>query len=253
MTAIPQQHLDNIAKYASDFAKAKPFKRIVIDDFLPRDLAENILTYFPSLTDMEKRYFFVNEQKKEQSDFSKLNPCFQTVKEFLNSDEFVSFVSKLTEIQNLLVDEHQLGSGCHQGGNGSFLDIHIDFNRHPITGLHRRLNLIIFFNKDWQESMGGMLELWNEDVTLCLEKIQPDFNRCVIFETNEISYHGYNRVMCDSSTTRKSLAMYYYTEDRSIEEIAKNHTTLYKNRPSESLIKRWMTSFRNTLYHLVSR
>lgn len=253
MIQIPQEHLDNIASYKLKFANAKPFKRVIIDNFLPLNIAEDVLTHFPKLMEMDKRYFFVNEQKKEQSDFTKLNPCFLQVKDYLNSAKFVAFLSELTGVPELLVDEHQLGSGCHQGGNGSYLDIHIDFNRHPITGLHRRLNLIIFFNKHWESSMGGILELWNEDVTTCLEMIQPDFNRCVIFETNEISYHGYNRVICDKNTTRKSIAMYYYTENRSIDEVAKNHTTLYKNRPSESLLKRWMTTFRNTLYHLVSR
>lgn len=253
MISIPSQHREHLEDYTAEFSTSKPFKHIVIDNFLPADIAEQILDHFPSLEAMDKRYFFVNENKKEQSDFTELNPVFLDVQGYLNSTEMINYISELTQIEHLKSDEHLLGSGCHQGGNGSYLDIHIDFNRHPITNLHRRLNLIIFFNKNWKNSMGGTLELWNEDVSNCFKKISPDFNRAVIFETNEISYHGYNKVVCSETESRKSMAMYYYTKSRSAEETVKNHTTIYKNRPEESVVKRALTSFRNTLYHMVSR
>jgi Rps23 Pro-64 3,4-dihydroxylase Tpa1-like proline 4-hydroxylase len=253
MIQLSKEHCDNLLNYQTEFRNSKPFKHIVIDNFLPDDIAENIHEYFPPLHKMEKRYFFVNENKKEQSNFESLNPVFKDLKDFLNSTEIVNYISTLTGIKDILVDKHQLGSGCHQGGNGSYLDIHIDFNRHPITNHHRRLNFILFFNKNWTKEMGGVLELWDKDVKNCFKEILPTFNRAVIFETNEISFHGYNKVRCPENVSRKSMAMYYYTKERDEKEAVKTHTTIYKNRPSETLLKRALTTFRNTLYHMVSR
>lgn len=62
----------------------------------------------------------------------------------------------------------------------------------------------------------------------------PAFNRCVIFETSERSWHGFDTIQLPeerSGMTRRSVALYFYSKDRPADEIAPRHTTYYVNRP----------------------
>lgn len=129
-------------------------------------------------------------------------------------------------------DEELFGGGLHQSVKGAFLNVHVDYNIHPKTKYHRRLNIIIYLNKDWMEEYEGHLELWDftDGNKNLLSKIAPTFNRCVIFETNEISYHGHpKKLNAPEGVNRKSLAAYYYTETRPEKEIAEEHNTVYVN------------------------
>ena len=122
------------------------------------------------------------------------------------------------------------GGGLHQIVSGGFLDVHVDFNRHPRTKLHRRLNLLCYLNKDWKREYEGYLELWDMDRRRCFEMIEPAFNRCVIFETNEISYHGHPKPLrAPQGITRKSLSVYYYTATRDLVDTAEEHNTVYEH------------------------
>ena len=133
----------------------------------------------------------------------------------------------------------------HQGQNGSYLDIHIDFNIHHVKNIHRRLNLLVFLNKNWEDGYGGKLELWNSDVSECIHAYMPSFNRCVIFETNEISYHGYSKITVPENVTRKSFYSYYYTQLN--ENAARYHDTTFKARPSEGKVKKIKTDVKEKL------
>jgi hypothetical protein len=87
-------------------------------------------------------------------------------------------------------------------------------------------------NKGWKDEYAGHLEMWdltNGDKKL-LDKVSPSFNRCVIFETNEISFHGHpSPLRSPQGVNRKSLACYYYTKNRPTNEIVSKHDTIYAN------------------------
>lgn len=88
--------------------------------------------------------------------------------------------------------------------------IHLDYEKHPISGKERRLNLILYLNKEWKEEWLGSTELWNQDVTECIFKSPIKFNSCLIFRTNDISWHGLPEpIQCPEGVFRKSLAYYY--------------------------------------------
>ena len=148
-------------------------------------------------------------------------------------------MSEITGIDELFSVPDALGGGLHQGGNGSFLDIHIDFNIHADRGIHRRVNLLIFFNKDWKEEYGGHTELWNADMTNLDKKVFPAFNRCLIFET------------VPENITRKSFYAYYYTQLR--EDAAKYHDTVFKARPTDSLAKKTLTPIKEGAKNFIKR
>ncbi len=207
-----------------------------MDDFLKAEIAAQLFENFPSFEDFSRHYKGLNEHKSEGSKFDRYHPQFRELKEELSSQPFYDWLSGVTGIKDLFMTDDGLGAGLHQGKRGSFLDVHIDFNIHPKLDVHRRLNLLIYLNKDWKPEWGGAIELWNSDVSKCEKQVMCDFNRCLIFETNEISYHGYTKKLeVPEGVTRKSFYSYYYTQKR--EDAHAYHDTTFKATPQDSKVK----------------
>lgn len=222
-------------KLWTDFCSNKPIRHLVIDDFLEKKIAESIFDNFPTMEEMKTHYKGLNEKKAEHSDFSRLHPSFEQLHKTLSSPAFIGWLQQVTGIRSLETIEDRLGYGLHQGANHSFLDIHIDYNLHPIKKLYRKLNLIIFVNRQWENNWGGNLELWDADVRNCIQSIQPIFNRCVIFECSDISYHGYNKITVPEGVTRKSCYQYYFIP---VSDNVGFHDTIFKPRPQENTFKK---------------
>ena len=90
--------------------------------------------------------------------------------------------------------------------------MHADFNHHGPLNLERRINVLIYLNRDWQDDYGGQLELWETDMSARVASFSPIANRCVIFTTTQDSMHGNPEpVAHPDGVTRKSIALYYYT------------------------------------------
>ncbi len=193
---------------------------------------------------MKKHYNGINEKKSEESDFSKLHSSFQKLRNTLTSQPFISWLENLTGIENMSTPADFRGAGIYQGGHGSFLDTHIDFSIHPTLNLQRRLNFLLFFNKDWQENWGGNLELWNETVTECIARFSPVFNRCVIFECSDISYHGYDRITAPENVFRKSFYMYCYSP---VNNPVKYHDTVFRLKPGTDSLKKMKTALKEKI------
>ena len=247
LSIIPSEFFQpaNLHSLHQQFNAGLPYRHVVIDSFLDPTFANKISDNFPGLDKMSRNYQGLNEHKSEGAGFENFDPAFTQLREALNTPEFYKALSVITGIENLYSVEDALGMGVHQGGDGSYLDIHIDFNIHSVRNIHRRINLLIFLNKDWQESYGGMLELWNNNVSKLEKSILPIINRCVIFETNEISYHGYNKINVPEGITRKSFYGYFYTDLR--EGAAGYHDTVFKARPEDGIIKKVKTDVKETL------
>jgi hypothetical protein len=98
---------------------------------------------------------------------------------------------------------------------------------------------LIYFNKNWKPEWGGNIELWDKDVKVCHHSKSPIFNRCVVFVTNEVSYHGVTAVKCPEGMARKSFAAYYYTKAAPVGWDGSKHSTVFRARPSE-ISKRWL-------------
>lgn len=145
----------------------------------------------------------------------------------------MSWLEQLTGISGLIADMEFTGGGFHSTLSGGKLDLHVDFNMHLRNGLDRRVNLIFFLNKDWPESYGGHLELWDKELSRPPKKVLPVFNRMVIFGTTDFTYHGHPvELSCPADRYRKSLALYYYSNGRpDNEKSGEKHLTLFKARP----------------------
>lgn len=174
-----------------------------------------------------------NEDKCAIADITKMPDFFFDLIAELSSSTFLVELEKLTGIQSLLADPSLQGGGLHMTKRGGFLNIHADFTAHPIArNWRRRVNLLLYFNSQWDEEYEGHLELWSRDMSACRQRVAPVLNRCVIFNTDESSFHGVPTPLnCPATITRNSLALYYYTES---ETKVKLRSTNYQARPNTS-------------------
>jgi Rps23 Pro-64 3,4-dihydroxylase Tpa1-like proline 4-hydroxylase len=221
------------------FASAKPVPHVVIDDFLDDHAAEQILEDLPDFeTALAQGVTFktVNERKKIQiTDATKFGPDVQQLNRLLASPKFVADLAFITDNPGLLADEQLVGGGIHITGPGGRLDVHVDFNYIEDRKLHRRLNLLLYLNKPWESDWGGQFQLWDKQVKRCEATFDPIFNRCVIFETNNISFHGVVPVSTYAQLPRRSFATYYYTREAPPQWEGVSHGTIFKARPEEKL------------------
>ena len=168
------------------------------------------------------------ERKYSTEDFQRFGPTTRSVMNQLNAAPFMAFLEKLTGIPGLIPDPHLRGGGLHEIRRGGALGVHADFNFYKRLNLFRRLNLLIYLNEDWAEEWGGHLELWDRTGKRCVQRIAPMFNRAVIFDTSNFSYHGHPQPLeCPPDRSRKSLALYYYTVEAPADEDRTPHTTLF--------------------------
>lgn len=235
------------------YSTADPFPNIVLDNFLNPEILEEARKEFPSLDSKEWiNYQHVNEDKYGKNKFESFPPKIKSIFEELNSTRFVTFLSKLTNIDNLIPDWDLEGGGLHQSKRGGYLNIHTDFTVHPHKyKWKRQVNLLLYLNKDWQDSYGGHLELWDKGVKKCTKKTSPIFNRAVIFNTDKDSYHGHPQpMMCPHNITRKSFALYYFTEEKSKVKVI---STTYKSLPTDSLLKKFMINTDNVTLRIYDR
>lgn len=216
---------------------ATPFPYFCVDNFLEPVFAKQVVQSYPDLKsayEMGKGFNAVNEKGKVQVTDSKLfAPPVKQLEELLASQPFLDLMSYVMDIPNLVADPELKGGGMHQTGPRGHLDVHVDFNYIAERQLHRRLNILIYLNEGWQPNWGGEIELWDKEVKKRPAAFLPIFNRCVVFETNEISFHGVTAVTCPPDVVRRSFAAYYYTREAPSHWDGKSHTTIFRSRPNE--------------------
>ena len=234
---------DKLANDAARYAAASPFPHVELDDFLRPDVLAQAIAEFPKpeairdwrrLTDKDDQGRPAVLQKLGYSNELEFGPALRRLVYELNSSHFLRYLERLTGIPNLIPDPHMAGGGLHQYLPGAVLRVHADFNRLPSWNLDRRLNLLLYLNPEWRPEWGGALELWDEAMSSCVRSIQPVANRCVVFSTTSTSHHGIpDPIACPEGVTRRSLALYYYSNGRPEHERTPRHSTLWQARPHE--------------------
>ena len=224
-------------KFKQAYKEADPFPSIHFEDFFNPETLDKVLGEFPDLSAGKtiKKDTANTQEKYATRGESMFGPHTKDFVHFLNSEPFLLFLKELTSMERYLIPDPYLeGGGFHEIKKGGFLRVHADFNRLERYQIDRRLNVLVYLNKDWKEEYGGHFELWNLEMTECVKKILPKFNTLAMFSTTDFSYHGHpNPLDCPEDRSRKSLALYYYTNGRPEEEINKgleDHSTLYMKR-----------------------
>jgi hypothetical protein len=211
------------------YAANTPFSHIVLDDFFDAKIMDEVLAEVDGV-DRSKRYAKFLDRRSDHNKFAffpdVVGPNTARLVQSLNSGPFLGYLEKLTGIQNLIADPSCFGGGVHWIDNGGYLEVHADFNHLKKYNLARRINLLLYLNKDWKDEYNGHLELWDRATMTKRRTVAPVFNRAVIFSTVEEALHGHPvPLSAPHGVARRSLALYYYTN--TWEPAVQTHTTLY--------------------------
>ena len=246
---VSKSVLEDSRKYSDSFAQASPFKHTAIENFLEPEFAERLLSDFPVFDPA----LAANEiyggawGKAVNTRIRMISPAYEELYELIESVEFLDFMSQVSGIPGLLPDPTHYGGGTHENRHGQDLDPHVDFNYDEPQKLHRRLNLIVYLNKGWKAEWGGSLEIHSNPrrpLENQIRSYEPLFNRAVLFETNEYSWHGFPKIELpeeERRRSRKSISIYLYTRERPAEEMAPVHGTFYVHRPLDQRFRRGYT------------
>lgn len=195
------------------FLTAKPFPFVVLDDFADEDRLAAALADVPApesgQINKSRDYMFA-KNKFEKANFKELSPALAELYEDLVSPRLQAILRTITA-EDVFVDKEFFGGGIHQGGKDSFLDMHTDFNYHPIhKHWFRNLNILLYLNRDWRPEFKGQLKLRHGQSGETAE-IEPRFNRCVVMFTRDYTFHGYDTINFPEGSYRRSIATYAYT------------------------------------------
>jgi Rps23 Pro-64 3,4-dihydroxylase Tpa1-like proline 4-hydroxylase len=228
---------ENITLLSPNYQAQEPFPHLILDEVFNPDFLEQVADCYPEPNDEDWwKYQNVLEKKLARNDIHRLALPIQRLIHELQSNRFVKFLEALTGIPALITDHTLNGGGLHQIVRGGKLDVHADYNYHPLTHLDRRVNVIVYLNRNWRPEWKGNLELWDKDMLECKKSVEPIFNRLAVFNVTDQSFHGHpDPLECPEHESRKSIALYYYSNGRPAAEKTPPHSTLFKRRPSDPI------------------
>ena len=144
-------NLKNLKKALKEFKKNEPFDHCIVDDFLEKSFLKKIVNEFPKF-DSKDWHVYKNalEDKKTINSWYMMPKNTYTLFQYLNSNEFVSLLSKELSIR-LYSDSGLHGGGWHCHGDGGNLNPHLDYSIHPKIEMERYLNLIIYVDPKIKE------------------------------------------------------------------------------------------------------
>lgn len=224
----------------SSFVNKVPFEHLIIDDFCNYEKLDEAIKSIPDANDSgvnKSRDFIFAKNKYEKSKFDEISPEFRLLKEEFVSDRFKNIIKEITG-REIFIDPSFHGGGLHQGGKDSFLNMHVDFNYHPLhRNWFRDINILLYLNKDWKKEYGGELKLRDGRKKGSRPVlIEPTFNRAVIMFTRDYTFHGYDKIKFPEGTYRRSIAAYGYTIQEPTEEA---RTTIWYPE-NEGFVKKFL-------------
>jgi Rps23 Pro-64 3,4-dihydroxylase Tpa1-like proline 4-hydroxylase len=254
---IPYQKLADAAwkKCLADaYLSAQPYPHVMIDDFFDEAVLDRTIEEFPSSDALSNKFDNVREFKHATASELEIPPFGRALVHALNSGTFIAFLEEITGIRGLVPDPHLWGGGFHVLPRGGKVKIHTDFNYHRKLGLDRRINVLVYLNRNWSEAYGGHFEAWRPHGTKAEARYLPIFNRVIVFGTTDFTFHGNpESVDCPEGMSRKSIAVYYYTKGRPRHEWSGLvQSTTWMNRPGEAILERPPTLRRLSMRRLLT-
>jgi hypothetical protein len=239
----------NKEQFREEFLNKKPFPHIGIDTFCEPEKIEALHAKIPDIQTESADYIFA-KNKFEKSRFTELGSEFQELYDDFVSERFREWLCYVTD-QPVFVDPRFYGGGIHQGKKGSFLDMHADFNYHPLEQTwFRNLNLLLYLNKDWKKEYKGELRLEHKD-TGEATAVDVPFNRLAIMLCRGYTLHGYDPINFPEGKYRTSIAAYAYTLQDEPTESAR--TTEWKIEAKKSPFKYFVSKLWVPMVRLKSK
>lgn len=228
-----------VRQIASEFQSRTPYGYASVGNLfdaatvlqVARDVAANLASY------PQEANIYASYRKHRLSVLAEMPEHARAFVAALNAPSFLRVLSAISGIDNLQPDPELRGGGIHAIGRGGYLKLHTDFNWHRGLAMYRRLNLLVYLNEDWQDAWRGDIELWSADARARIFSLSPRLGHALLFETNDISYHGHpDPLACPEGVFRKSIALYYYTPTRPASDLrfGKSEMTNFVARPAET-------------------
>ena len=217
---------------------SEPFQHLVLDNFLPLEVANELLYAFPDASEdcwqrSNNEGIEIKARTDWQSEFDIPDGLSGVVRVF-NSAPILRAMAEVLSIPKLMSDPYYSGGGFNISERGGLLDIHVDGNYHDASGMNRRVNLLYYLNPNWEPTWGGEFGIYENNGETLVKAVAPTFNRCVIFDTRDKSYHGLpNPINFPSDDPRRSILLYYYTvAKRPASQITEDapHSALWKSK-----------------------
>ncbi len=195
------------------YAAAKPYPHLVIDNLFEPELLDRLVAEFPQAQNRDWLVWDTDHELKTTSrGINGLSTFTQMFCLWLNSSEVIKAIESIVGIDNLVGDPLFHGAGLHEMHRDGWLEMHADYTRHFDLPLMRRINILIYLNRDWDSSWGGELALQDHQNQQDTVSYPPDFNRTIIFPTTAKTLHGVpNSLSCPLDRSRKLLSIYYWT------------------------------------------
>lgn len=198
----------------NNHASTIPVPYTIIDDFLPTDIYDQILLEIENI-DKDSLTTFENKlsRRKECRNFTNV-PLIQTLSNSFQTSKFIYWLEQITDTKKLIPDPHLRGAGFARVLSGEKLGLHTDFNWNDQLSLNRKVNLILYTNKEWYSEWNGNLEFWNKEGNELLADIEPKGNRLVFWNYEPWLIHGHSKIMnTPLHVGRDSLIQFYYTSN----------------------------------------
>ena len=157
-------------KYNNKYNSQSPYPHIVLDNFFNEKLLDDVVNEFDLNTKNKVLFNNPNERKITLNKWNDFGHSTYKFLKYLNGKNFVTFLEHLTKIKNLVSDNYLEGGGLHQVNKGGMLKIHADFNKHSITNLDRRLNVLIYLNKNWKNDWGESLSFGQKTLIIARKR-----------------------------------------------------------------------------------
>ena len=229
-----------VERLAHDFRSALPFPHLVVEGWFSPDLLTMALEEFDLFSpEYWRSVTGAHEHTFRSRPGVNFGPAAQIYFGLVNSGWFLDVLSKIVSIPDLIPDPYLYGGGMHETRNGGRFGIHRDFDVHLRNGLRNELVILTYLNHKWNSSWDGDLELWNESRHQRTASIIPEFGRSIIMRHGPASYHGHPRPMnAPEGVVRRSLATYYYTNQRADELRSRRVSSIFLPPESANLLKR---------------
>ncbi|HEU0045929.1 2OG-Fe(II) oxygenase [Sphingomonas sp.] len=216
------------------YQAATPYPHLIIDDFLDGQFADQVHEEARlTAANKDASNGITQSLKVACTDWAAFGPQTHRLISYFNSDEFIARLGEIVGIADLFGDPELEGGGIHMTRRTGFLKMHTDFNWHDRLQADRRINILLYLNKDWQPAYRGELVLSDLELRDPVS-VEPIFNRLVIFNTNDLTLHGHpDPLMFPDNYPRTSIAMYYYSHGKPEAERIRGRATTTRYLPRD--------------------
>lgn len=207
-------------------------KHIILDNLLPDELCTEIYDSFPKGSEGFYSRSTFRERKKTSANMSLYNKIINEAIYAFQDDKILSIISEITGIKGLEADKKLYAGGLSIMEKGDFLNPHIDNSHNLKREEYRRLNILYYVTPNWCIENGGNFELWDAKVKR-QKTIVSKFNRMVLMETTQDSWHSVSKVL--TTLPRYCVSNYYFSKNSPNKNNNKYfHVTSFTGRPEEN-------------------